>query len=123
MSAVSWDETLFKGLYSAARGAFRGRGEAAGACRLTDHQARLQLLAGVLSGERLVVQAADHDGGWRGDVILLPPSLALAPTPEANLIAYLLRVAYACTSRQLGLTAEGDEIERALRTWLAVAAT
>ena len=120
---MAWDETLFKGLYAAARGAFRGRGEAAGGCRLADHQARLQLLAGVLSGERLTVQAAERDGGWRGDVILLPPSIAVAPTAEANLSAYLLRVAYACTSRQLGFTAEGDEIERALRTWLAVAAT
>ncbi|MEO8601323.1 MAG: hypothetical protein ABI629_01980 [bacterium] len=120
---MSWDETLFKGLYAAARGVFRAGDEATGVCRLADHQLRLQLLAAALSGERLIVQAAEHAGGWRGNVVLLPALLAIAPTPEANLIAYVLRVAYTCTSRQLGFTAEGDDVERALRTWLAVAAT
>jgi len=125
---VAWDESLFKSLYAAARGAVRGRADraaAARACQLADVQRRLQLLACGLAGASVTVQAADGDGGWRADVLLLPAALAFAPTPEANLAAYVLRVAYACTSRRLGfgLDAAADPVARALLTWLAVPAT
>jgi nitric oxide reductase activation protein len=119
---MSWDEALFKGLYDAARGALR-RAEPPHAARAAELQPRLQLLASLLSGERVTVQVAEGEGGWRGDVILVPATIAAAPSAEGNVGVYLLRVAYACTSRQLGFTAEGDAVARALRTLLAVAAT
>ena len=125
---MAWDESLFKSLYAAARGVVRGRADravASRACQLADVQRRLQLLACGVAGASVTVQAADGDGGWRDDVLLLPAALAFAPTPEANLAAYVLRVAYACTSRRLGfaLDAAADPVARALLTWLAVPAT
>ena len=126
---MAWDESFFKALYEATRTAFRRRPGAAHdarACRLDDHRQRLQLLACALAGEHLVVQAAEADGGWRGDAILLPETLSFAAGPEDNLRAYLLRVAWACTSRRLGFTLDptaGDPFSRALQTWLAVPAT
>ncbi len=74
----------------------------------------------------MAVQPAEGDGGWRGDVVLLPAALSFAATPADNLRAYLLRVAWACTSRRLGFVldpAAGDPIAQALQTWLAVPAT
>ena len=126
---MSWDESLFQKVYGATRKAFRrraGTGEATRLCRLDDHRQRLQLLACGLAGERVVVQPAEGDGGWRGDAVLLPAALSFAATPEDNLRAYLLRVAWACTSRRLGFVldpAAGDGLSQALQTLLAVPAT
>jgi Mg-chelatase subunit ChlD len=124
--AMSWDESLFKALFGAACRVIRrdAGGDRPEACELQGQRERLQLLACALSGERLRVQAAEGDGGWRGDVILLPARLSFAGSVAANLAAYVLRVAWSCTSRRLGFGCEeSDPFLRALRTWLAAAAT
>jgi nitric oxide reductase activation protein len=126
---MAWDEALFQKLFNAVRVIVRrdtAPAELARAAGLADQQQRLQLLAGALSGERLVVRTAEAGGGWQGDDILLPASISDAPTRVGNASVYLLRVAYACTSRRLGFTltnVEADDAERALVTWLAVPAT
>lgn len=123
---MGWDESLFKAFYGAVHGVWQRRtGEQAeSGCALEDQQGRLQLLACALSGERVRVQAAEGDGGWRSDAILLPGRMSFAPTAAANLTAYVLRVAYACASRRLGFVAEdGDVLMRALLSWLAASAT
>ena len=56
----------------------------------------------MLSGTPLDIQEAEQAGGFAGDVLYLPSAMSFAEDPEANVLAYLYRVAYTVTSRQLG---------------------
>ena len=69
--------------------------------RLADLRAHLTLVARALSGAPLDIQEAEHAGGFAGDVLYLR-AMSFAEDPEANALAYLYRVAYTVTSRQLG---------------------
>src|SRR5262249_17672424 len=87
------------------RAVWRDRAHAAALARgvrLADLRAHLTLVARALSGAPLDIQEAEHAGGFAGDVLYLPRAMNFAEDPEANALAYLYRVAYTVTSRQLG---------------------
>ena len=70
---------------------------------------RLELFGSMLSGDSIRVRAAEDVGGYRGDVILLPQTIDLFETPQANRTAYLFRVAYSVSSRALGFVARFED--------------
>jgi nitric oxide reductase activation protein len=102
---MSLDEALFTFAWRLKRAVWRDRAHAAalacGVC-LADLRAHLTLVARALSGAALDIQEAEHAGGFAGDVLYLPRVMNVAEAPEANVLAYLYRVAYTVTSRQLG---------------------
>ena len=95
--------------------------------RLADLRAHLTLVARALSGEPLEIRDAEQAGGFVGEILFLPRSINIATTPAANVQAYVYRVAYTVTSRQLGLTLRADDALQptfqVFRTLLAVPAT
>lgn len=127
---MSLDEKLFALAWRAAH-ALRRRapavGDATQAARLSELQPHLTLVARALSGVALEVREAEHAGGFRGEVLYLPPHMAFAPTHADNVQAYVYRVAYTVTSRQLGLSLEAHDTPASayqlFRTLLAVPAT
>ena len=54
---------------------------------------RLRVLAWALGGRAYALHESERLGGVRGDAIYLPAQLSLAPTPEQNVQAYVLRLA------------------------------
>ena len=84
-------------------------------------------MAQALSGEPLEIQDAEQAGGFIGEVLYLPQHISVATTLAENVNAYLYRVAYTVTSRQLGLTLAVDGSQapdfQALCTLLAVPVT
>ena len=103
---MSWDEALFRLAWKFKRGRRHAAAEPERqrAARLADLKTSLTLVARALSGETLEIQEAEHVGGYAGEVIYLPRTIHLAPTPDDNARVYLYRVAYAVTSRRLGFT-------------------
>ena len=103
---MSWDEALFRLAWKLKRGRRHAAAEPERQreARLADLKTSLTLVARALSGEALEVQEAEHVGGYAGEVIYLPRTIHLAPTPNDNARVYLYRVAYAVTSRQMGFT-------------------
>jgi len=102
---MSLDQALFTLALRLKRAVWRDRAHAAAlarGARLTDLRGHLTLIARVLSGVPLDIQEAEHAGGFAGDVLYLPRAMSFAEDPEANALAYLYRVAYTVTSRQLG---------------------
>lgn len=107
-----WDEKLFGAIYSASKAVFsrRSKPPSPGRVELEAVKIRLQCFAAMLSGEPVVLRESESVGGFRGDVILLPPVMDLAwdaePTvaQDANYAAYRFRVAYTLASRQRGVT-------------------
>ena len=102
-------------------------GERPQAARLAELRPHLTLVARALSGEPLAIQDAEQAGGFIGEVLYLPQHISVATTLAENVNAYLYRVAYTVTSRQLGLTLAADESQapdfQAFCTLLAVPAT
>ena len=85
---------------------------------------RLALLASALSGTAFEVRRAEHVGGVRGAVLLLPAVVDRHDSRAANLDVYLYRVAYGVQSRALGFSTTGLPPERvALASLLAATAT
>ena len=103
---MSWDEALFRLAWKLKRGRRHAAAEPERQreARLADLKTSLTLVARALSGEALEVQEAEHVGGYAGEVIYLPRTVHLVPTPDDNARVYLYRVAYAVTSRQLAFT-------------------
>src|SRR5262245_37125061 len=102
---MSLDQALFTLALRLKRAVWRDRAHAAALARgvhLMDLRRHLTLIARVLSGVPLDIQEAEHSGGFAGDVLYLPRAMSFAEDPEANALAYLYRVAYTVTSRQLG---------------------
>jgi nitric oxide reductase NorD protein len=127
---MSLDEALFALLWRVLRARRQARQRAAPdphTAYLAVLRAPLTLVARALSGEPLELQAAEHAGGFVGAVLYLPQSMSTATTLEENTQAYLYRLAYTVTSRQLGLTlgmgAAGEPEWQAFHTLLAVPAT
>jgi len=127
---MSLDEALFTFALRLKRAVWRDRAHAAELARevrLVDMRAHLTLVARALSGAPLDIQEAEHAGGFAGDVLYLPRTMSFAEDPEVNALAYLYRVAYTVTSRQLGciLSAEHsqDVALTTLSTLLAVPPT
>lgn len=109
---MSWDEALFRFAWKLRRGRRHAAAEPLRQreARLADLKTSLTLVARALSGEALEIQEAEHVGGYAGDVVYLPRSIHLAPTPGDNARVYLYRAAYAVTSRQMGLTLPGSGV-------------
>lgn len=127
---MSLDEALFTLALRLKRAVWRERAqeaELAHGVRLADIRAHLTLVARTLSGASLSLQEAEHVGGFAGDVLFLPRALSFAEDPEANALAYLYRVAYTVTSRQLGCVLSAESTQAAelttLHTLLAVPPT
>jgi Mg-chelatase subunit ChlD len=101
--------------------------EQAHAARLAALRQHLTLVARALSGEPLDIREAEHTGGFVGELLYLPRCISIATTPEENVQAYVYRVAYTVTSRQLGLTLHAADVLPAdfqvLCTLLAVPGT
>jgi hypothetical protein len=105
-----------------------GQGGAAmppGAVALETCRERLETLAALLAGEVLELHGADDGvGGVTGTVLLLPRRMALAPdAAEDNGRAYLVRLAWSCVVREMGLSlhpSARDGFDATLVTLLAV---
>ena len=127
---MSLDETLFTLAWRLLRAWRRPAphlGAPAQVARLEELRPHLTLVARALSGEGLEVREAEDTGGFRGATLYLPPSISLAPTHADNVQAYVYRVAYTVTSRQLGLVLQISDTTptdvQLFRTLLAVPAT
>jgi nitric oxide reductase activation protein len=127
---MSLDEALFTLAWRLKRALWRDRTQAAAlarGARLADLRAHLTLVACALSGAPLDIQEAEHAGGFAGDVLYLPRAMSFAEGPEANALAYLYRVAYTVTSRQLGFALSAEQTQTVelttLSTLLAVPPT
>ena len=127
---MSLDQALFTLALRLKRAVWRDRAlkvELARGVRLADIRAHLTLVARALSGAPLDIQEAEHAGGFAGDVLYLPRAMSFAEDPEANALAYLYRVAYTVTSRQLGCVLSAEHTQAVelttLSTLLAVPPT
>ena len=127
---MSLDQALLTLALRWKRAVWRARAhtvELARGVRLADMRAHLTLVARALSGAPLDMQEAEHAGGFAGDVLYLPRALSVAEDPEANALAYLYRVAYTVTSRQLGYVLSAEHTQAValptLATLLAVPPT
>jgi nitric oxide reductase activation protein len=125
---MSWEERLFGRLYrtlTAGHRRARSASLAPHAAMLAALAPRLRVLACALVGADLEVEAAEDGGGVRGRRLLLPASVALAPTLELNIRIFLARVAYAAASVRLGFTLPATAAPAAPGLWtlLAVPAT
>ena len=78
---------------------------------LTDVEGRLRWLAGLLGGRPLRILPARHGGGIRGDDLLLPKWIDLAPDADANRGLYVLRVAVDATTASRGPRAPADPVD------------
>src|SRR5262245_53643419 len=119
---MSLDEALFTLALRLKRAVWRDSARAAELTRgvgLADMRARLTLVARALSGAPLDIQEAEHAGGFAGDVLYLPRTMSCAEDPEANALAYLYRVAYTVTSRQLGYVLSAEHTQAGELTTLA----
>jgi len=127
---MSLDQALFTLALRLKRAVWRDRAHAAElarGARLTDLRAHLTLVARVLSGTPLDIQEAEYAGGFAGSVLYLPRVMSVAEDPEANALAYLYRLAYTVTSRQLGCVLSAEKTQAVelttLSTLLAVPPT
>lgn len=127
---MSLDETLLTlvwRLYRSCRRPSRKTVVPEHAVALTQVRTHLTLIARTLSGEPLDVQEAEDTGGYAGDILYLPRRMEFADTRQDNALAYVYRIAYTVTSRQLGLNWSGQQAGtspmQVLGTLLAVPAT
>jgi von Willebrand factor type A domain len=119
---MSLAQALFTLALRLKRAVWRDRAHAAELARgvhLADIRAHLTLVARALSGAPLDIQEAEHAGGFAGDVLYLPRVMSFAEDPEANALAYLYRVAYTVTSRQLGGVLSAEHTQAVELTTLA----
>ena len=127
---MSLDEALFAWAWRVTQALRRNTPPAAEcphAARLAELRPHLTLVARALSGAPLEIQDAEQTGGFIGEVLYLPQRISIATTLAENVNAYLYRVAYTVTSRQLGLTLAADGSQapdfQAFCTLLAVPTT
>lgn len=126
---MSWSEQIFGHVYRSLTAVGRRpapiAAEAASAATLAELGPRLRVLACALAGVDVELVTAEDGGGVCGRRVLLPASIALAPTRELNTRCFLLRVAYATASARAGFVFPGEAApdERALWTLMAVPAT
>ena len=127
---MSLDEALFAWVWRVTRALRRNApytAQCPHAAQLAELRPHLTLVARALSGEPLEIQDAEHTGGFVGEVLYLPQRISIAATLAENVDAYLYRVAYTVTSRQLGLTLAADALQapdfQIFYTLLAVPAT
>lgn len=116
---LDWEQGAFRALRALWRRLVPERAELDGdrAAVLAPLARRLSVLASLVAGEPLRVLPAAGAGGLRGDDVLMPPHLDLAPDPEANAALYVLRAVVAGSMRQDDLhegTVE-QSVERAVR--------
>jgi nitric oxide reductase NorD protein len=119
---MSLDQALFTLALRWKRAVWRDRAHAAELARgvlLADLRTPLTLVARALSGAPVEIQEAEHAGGFAGDVLYLPRAMSFAEDPEANALAYLYRVAYTVTSRQLGCVLSAEQTQAGALTTLA----
>lgn len=82
----------------------------------------LQHAADLIAGQSVELAPAEHDGGTRGDSILLPTHAAPGPEGTDRSSVYVFRIAYALESRNLGFHAPAsvaDDDDTALAALLA----
>lgn len=121
---MGWDEALFGWLYRKVRAVRRDDdGASTRAATLEPLRERLRLVASALAERPIEIRAAEGEGGWRGDTIVLPSRIDLMPSLEENADAYVCRVAWAVSARSLGLALSVEGDDRLLATALAAAAT
>ena len=104
---MSWDEALFSAAWDATRRLLTTSPTPQTLTRRIDlepERERLEVLSRLLSSAPLTVTLTDDVGGVRGDVLYLPRHLDFAPSGELNRAAMLVRVAWSCVTRSLGLT-------------------
>ncbi len=94
-----WEEGLFTGIQKAWRALRRKtEGQHPERVALADFSQHCQLLARMVSGDPLRILAAERLGGRRGDVLLLPATVAFATNAETNLRLLIARTALAALS-------------------------
>lgn len=127
---MSLDETLFRWAWKLASRLTRPKVDPAVASQTATLSAlrhQLTLIARVLSGEPVDIREAEAAGGYAADILYLPRSMHSTAEPAWNVRAYVYRVAYTVTSRQLGYTVPAAQAAVpayvALATLLAVAPT
>ncbi len=121
---MGWDEKLFGIVYRALRGRKKTAEEQRGAALLAPIRARLHFFAAGIAGRKVEIGVAEDVGRRSGTRLLLPPAIALAPDPETNERAYLLRAAIDATALRLALEPERvlSPAERAAFSLLALPA-
>lgn len=126
---MGWDEALFGWAYARARAWSSPKVPAHVVARrasLEPSRERLRVIACALAGRSIDVREAEAEGGFAGDTLLLPKTMQLAPTIEANEDAYVVRVAWSIAALGSGLAlrrAPEEPLERLLATVLAAPAT
>lgn len=114
---LDWEEGLFKAL----RGLWRRLSpqapvlDAERAALLEPLSRRLSVLASLVAGTPLRVLPARDQGGLRGDDLLFPPHLDLAPSAEANAGLYVLRAVLGGALHRLGPDADVAQAVAVLR--------
>ena len=112
---LDWELGVFKALRSLWRAlapAPPPRLDADQAAQPGELEGRLRVMGSVLAGCPIRISTAREHGGVRGRDLLLPPSIALLPDPEANAGLYLLRVAISATIVRLDPDVPLDAGER-----------
>lgn len=102
--SLEWEEGLFVGLRALARRLRRASARAPeppGRVQFAQLEPVLGIVARMLAGEPLQVQAAEAMGGLKGRYLLLPGWLDLAPEPAVNRDLYVLRTAVGAMQRRL----------------------
>jgi nitric oxide reductase NorD protein len=123
MAGPTLDLDLEYGLFRAVRALWRrispkaAAFDSARAATLAPLSRRLSVVASLVAGDPLRVVPADGAGGLRGDDLLLPRFIDLAPDPEANAGLYVLRAALAGA-----LHAQGEAPAQTLDARVAAAA-
>src|SRR4029453_10762333 len=119
---MSLDEALFTLALRLKRAVWRDRAHAAElvrGMRLAALRTHLTLVVRALGGAPLDIKEAEHVGGFAGDVLYLPRAMSFAEDPEANALAYLYRVAYTVTSRQLECVLSAEQTQTVALTTLS----
>ncbi len=101
---MGWDEAIFGWFHGAWRGMRAPRPAAKVLARrvaLESQRDRLQWLSSAVAERSITVREAEADGGWQGDVLLLPAHLDMAATRAGNERAYLVRAVWASYARPL----------------------
>jgi len=101
---LDWEQGAFRALRALWRRLVPERAafDADRAAELAPLSRRLSVLASMVAGEPLRVLPAAGAGGLRGDDVLMPPYIELAPDPEANAALYVLRAVLAGALHQDG---------------------
>lgn len=122
---MSWDEALFRAGHRAIETFLKRRredpAEEAARVMLNEVSARLALISGVWTGEKIEIKEAETIGGYVGTNLLLPASFAISTDVEVNWQAYLYRLVFTLCQRDLKLAAPfGDRLANERQMLLSV---